>query len=121
MDNTIAGLLGAVAGLATAATAHAAISPAPMPQTLEAPSYADLLAPIANPIELLRADDAARVQQPAAEPAADFEVVAAQHHHHHYSRNSHHHHHQRYSHNYHHHHHHPVFGIPGFGVVVNGR
>jgi hypothetical protein len=94
MDKKIAGLLGAVAGLATIGTAQAAINPAAVPDALQASSYADLLSPIAHPIALLKADEAARAQKPAAKPAADFQVAAAHHHHHHtYSRNYHHHHH----------------------------
>lgn len=120
MDKRIAGLLGAVAGLATIGTAQAAINPAAVPDTLQASSYADLLTPIAHPIALLKADDAARAPKPAAEPAADFQVAAA--HHHHY-----HHHHRTYSRNYHHHHHYDhrksaFVGIPGLGgVVINHR
>ncbi|MBV8738947.1 MAG: hypothetical protein JO007_17155 [Alphaproteobacteria bacterium] len=95
MDKKIAGLLGAIAGLATLGTAQAAINPAAVPDALQASSYADLLTPIAHPIALLKADDAARAQKPAAEPAADFQMAAAHHHHHnhrhHYSRNYHHH------------------------------
>ena len=66
MDKKIAGLLGAVAGLATMSTAQAAISPASNPAAgSKASSYADLLAPIANPIAQLQADDAMRAQQAA--------------------------------------------------------
>jgi hypothetical protein len=120
MDKKIAGLIGAVAGLATIGTAQAAINPVAVPDALQASSYADLLPPIAHPIALLKADDAARTQKPAAEPAADFQVAAAYHHHHH-------HHHHTYSRNYHHHHHYnhrksAFFGVPGLGgVVINRR
>lgn len=130
MEKKIAGLLGAVAGLAAAGTAQAAIPEAPpASQALQASSYADLLAPISNPIELLAADNVARAQQPAPEP----EVQLAQayyyppysypyynyHHHHH-----HHHHHSYYRRSHHHHHHHnsAFIGVPGIGgVVVGGR
>jgi hypothetical protein len=130
MDKKIAGLLGAAAGLATIGTAEAAAPPAPsLTETLQASSYADLLSPIANPVELLRADNAARAQELTAKPAADLQVAqaypyaypappyAARHHHHH------HHHYRRYSRHHHHHHHHSTFvGVPGVGgVVVNGR
>jgi hypothetical protein len=50
MDKKIAGLLGAIAGLATIGTAQAAINPAAVPDTLQASSYTDLLTPIAHPI-----------------------------------------------------------------------
>ena len=46
MDKKVAGLLGAAAALAMSAPS----------------SYAELLAPIPNPIEALKADEAARVQ-----------------------------------------------------------
>jgi hypothetical protein len=130
MDKKIAGLLGAVAGLATMSAAQAAIDPAPDPsKALKASSYADLLAPVPDAVALLEADNAARAQK-SAEPAADDLQVAqypygapypyppyAYHHHHH-----HHHHHRRYSHHHHHHHHNGAFvGIPGVGGVVVGR
>jgi len=112
MDKKIAGLLGAVAGLATIGTAQAAINPAAGQDALQAYSYADLLTPIAHPIALLKADDAARAQKPAAEPAADFQLAENYHHHHH---------HHTYSRNYHHHHRYDhrrsaFFSIPGWGV-----
>ena len=49
-DKKIAGLLGAVAGLATLSTAQAATNPAPDPaEALQASSYADLLGPNLKP------------------------------------------------------------------------
>ena len=119
MDKKIAGLLGAVAALATIGTAQAAINPAAVPDALQASSYADLLSPIAHPIALLKADEAARAQKPAAEPAADFQLAENYHHHHH--------HHHTYSRSYHHHRHYDhrrsaFFGVPGLGgVVINRR
>jgi hypothetical protein len=62
MDKKVAALLGAVAGIATIGAAQA--SPEP-PPTSPVKSYAELLAPIANPVDQLRADDAAREQAPA--------------------------------------------------------
>lgn len=133
MEKKIAGLLGAVAGLATMSGAQAAIPAAPEPaDALQASSYADLLAPIANPVELLEADNAARAQQPARKSLDEVQVAQAyyyppysypyynyHHHHHHnnyYRRYSYHHHH------HHHHHHNSAFiGIPGIGGVVVGR
>jgi hypothetical protein len=108
MDKKIAGLLGAVAGLATLTSAQAAIGPAPnSSEALEASSYADLLAPLSNPAALLKADDAARAQQ-QSEPADDFQVAQL-----YYVADANHH---------HHHHHHAAFlGIPGVGGVVVGR
>lgn len=120
MDKKLARLLGAVAGLATMSAAQAAPQPAPNPSAaLQANSYADLLAPIPNAASLLKADDAARVQQPAEMQLAQvyyapYPPPYAHHHHHH-----HHHHVRRYAH-HHHHLHHPgvVVGVPGIGGVV---
>ena len=58
MDKKTLGLLGAVAGLAAAGSAHAANAPVPNPaEALQASSYADLLAPVQNAAALLKADD----------------------------------------------------------------
>jgi hypothetical protein len=118
MDKTISGLLGVIAGLATMGSAQAATSPVLNPSgTAQASSYADLLAPIPNAVELLKADDAARAQQPAKdtqiaqgyyypyyygpyESPYYYPYYRYYHHHHH------HHHHYRYHHHHHHHHHH---------------
>lgn len=59
-------------------------------------SHADLLAPIPNSIEALRADDAAHIQRSVGR------VQLAQYHHHHHH------------HSYHHHHHHHF----GFGIEI---
>lgn len=134
MDPKIAGLLGAVAGLATMSTGQAATSPAPDPaEALQASSYADLLAPVSNAAAVLEADNAARAQ--AAERPNEFELAqgyyypyysppppvyrygypAYNYHHHH-----HHHHHNAYAHHHHHHHNNAFIGIPGVGGVVIG-
>lgn len=134
MDKTIAGLIGAVAGLATANGAQAAINPPAPSEALNASSYADLLTPIANPVELLNADNAARAQQ--ARPAADFQVAQGYYpgygyypYNGYYSYPYYHHHHQNryyrpysYHHHHHHHHHNSAFiGIPGVGEIVVPR
>ena len=68
MDKKTAGLLGAVAGLATVSSAQAAITPTSSPSAaLEVSTYADLLAPIPNAVAALKADDTARAQKLAAE------------------------------------------------------
>jgi hypothetical protein len=97
---------------------------------MQAMSYADLLAPVANAAELLKADDAVRAQE-AAQSSADLQVAQAyypypnppppysysRYYHHH-----HHHHHHRYVRRPHHHHHHGAFvGVPGVGGVVINR
>lgn len=124
MDKSTAGLVGALAALATMGTAHATTQPAQTPeQVMQVSSYADLLSPIANARELLQASNAKLagqatpkvldVQYYQGEPPPDY------HHHHH--------HHHYYPppppHHHHHHHHHHQSGltvvIPGFGVVRN--
>jgi hypothetical protein len=118
MEKKTAGLLGAIAGLATIGAAHAAVPPTPSAaDMMQASSYGDLLTPIPNAAALMQSDDAARTQQP--KPAGSLQLVdyygpppRAHHHHHH-----HHHHHQAY-HHHHHHHHAAVIGIPGVGVVI---
>jgi hypothetical protein len=109
MDKKIAALLGAVAGVATMGSAQAATGPASnTSEALEASSYADLLAPVPNAVEALKADDAARAREAAAE------VQLAQYYPYpypppYYYYHRHHHHHaywRRYHHHHHHHHHH---------------
>ncbi len=120
MDKKIAGLLGAVAGVATLGAAHATPAPA---NPMAASSYADLLAPVPNAVEALKTDNEARTQAPEGVQLAQYH----HHHHHHYRRHHHHHHHYRHHHSrwwyrhhhHHHHHHHGAFiGIPGVGGVV---
>jgi hypothetical protein len=125
MDKKLAGLLGAVAGLAVMNSAQAAISPAATPsEALHASSYADLLAPIPNAVALMQADDAARGQQSTAEALVGAEVAQGYYYGHPYyrPRYHHHHHHRYYRPRHHHHHHHGAFiGVPGVGGVVVGR
>jgi hypothetical protein len=145
MDKNIAGLLGAVAGLATIGAAQAATEPGANPsETLQPSSYADLLAPIPNAVEVLKADNAARAQNiklaqyynpysgysypPSgyysypyhygySYPPNGYYSYPYYHHHHH-----HHHHNNYYGHHHHHHHNSAFIGIPGVGgVIVNGR
>jgi hypothetical protein len=103
MDKKVAGLLGAAAALTTLTAAHAA-TPA---QTTEPASYRDLLNPVANPVEALKADDARLAQKTEAAPN-ETQVAQVFYHHHH-----HHHHHviirpfrRHWRHHHHHHHHH---------------
>lgn len=107
MEKKIAGLLGAVATLGAFGAAQAAPPPAPS-GVLKANSFAQLLEPIPNAAELLKA-----VDEQGPNPSAEANVQLAQYHHHH-----HHHHHgyyrrygpvvvvPRYRHHHHHHHHH---------------
>lgn len=106
MDKKTAGLIGAIAGLATMGSVQAVAQPA---ASQPVSSYSDLLAPISNATELLRADDAARLQQSSNRGEESTSgVVRAEwyyqdHHHHHH----HHHHHYR-----HYHHHSAYFAAP---------
>lgn len=130
MDPKIAGLLGAVAGLATMSTAQAATGPAPDPaEALQVSSYAELLAPISNAAAVLQADNAARAK--SAEHGNEVELAQA-----YYTpyysppyrypyryplyNYHHHHHHNAYAHHHHHHHNNAFIGIPGIGGVVVG-
>lgn len=125
MDKKTAGLIGAIAGLATIGAAQATTTPAVASSTaLQASSYADLLEPISNASELLKADNAMRMQDPGASSSGRFQLAdwgryeGNYHHHHHhhryandygyYRRNDHHH---------HHHHNNTWVGVPGVGGV----
>jgi hypothetical protein len=101
MDAKIAGLLGAVAAVTSLDGAQAA---APNPDPMQANTYAELLAPIPNAVQLLIADDAALAAKPEVNKSEDLQV--AYHHHHHHHRRHHRHHH-------HHHHHHSYLPIGG--------
>ena len=116
MDKKIAGVIGAITGLATLdGTAQAAPTPNPGDIT-GAQSFAELLEPIPNAVAMLRAADVAAAR---AETVAqsDANVQVAQYHHHHHRYRHHHHHHHRAivirpgriivrGHHHHHHHHH---------------
>ena len=106
MYRKIAGLLGAAAALTTMGAAAQA-----MPNVREtvppANSFADLLEPIPNAVNMLKADDARRAQE---QSAGSVHLARYYYHHHHH----HHHHHYRRvlprfffrHHRFHHHHHH---------------
>ena len=98
MDKKLAGLLGTVGAIAAALPAGAA--PLNARQALQASSYADLLTPIPNAVEVLRAADSEPVAETPAAPGLVQDVQYYHHHHHHriYRR--------RYYHHHHHHHHH---------------
>jgi hypothetical protein len=127
MDKTTAGLLGAVATLATMGVAQAATEPAPNPtEFMQATSYADLLAPVQNAKALMNADDAMRAERGVLQDDVDRtpeNVRLAEWGDRdrdrggYYYREHHHHHHHAY---YHHHHHHHQAGVvvPGVGVVI---
>jgi hypothetical protein len=127
MDKKIAGLLGAVAAVATMGAAQGSTASEPTSNDpLAAQSYADLLTPIPNATEALVADNA-RLAAKSADGVqlAQFYYHHHHHHHHHhrYFRYYHHHHHHHsypyYYHHHHHHHHHGAFiGVPGVGGLI---
>ena len=93
MEKKIAGLLGAMASIGAFNAAQAAPTVTPDPTAiLRASSFAELLEPIANASELLRAVDESRSNQPA-----DPNIQLAQYYHHHHH---HHHHHSFYRRDY---------------------
>ncbi len=107
MDKSIIGLLSVASALALIGGAQA--EPALTVSGVQpATSFAELLDPIPNAVELLNADN-----QRAASNAATVErpIVVAQyyHHHHHYHHRYYHHHHHHYYHHHHHHHHHHYY------------
>lgn len=107
MDKKIAALLGAAAGVASMGSAQAATGPAGTAQAQQASSYADLLAPVPNPVEALKADDAARAQEAAAEmQLAQYYPYPYPPPYYYYRHHHHHHHHRYWRRSYHHHHHH---------------
>jgi hypothetical protein len=126
MDKKIAGLLAAASSVALIGSAQAVPAPQPQNSIPSAQSYAELLDPIPNAVERLKADDAALL---ARAPAGRVKLAEDEHHHHH-----HHHHHdhgvvivhprERAHHHHHHHHHHhngAFIGVPGVGgVVIHG-
>jgi len=112
MDKKIAGLLGAAAALATVSGANATEVKGNAPNP--AASYRDLLNPVPNALEALKADDARLANTPPDQvKVAQVGVVVGHHHHHH------HHHHvaprvvivppHRHHHHHHHHHHHSSY------------
>ena len=94
-------LVSAVGALLPAA---ALAAPALAPEDLNAASYADLLAPIPNAVEKLKASNALLQQDNAAKlEMADF---YHRHHHHHFFHRPFYHHHHFFRRHHHHHHHH---------------
>ncbi len=115
MDKTVVGLLGAVGALMTVTAGQAATQPASPQAVLQAASYSDLLRPIPNALETLRALDAQAAEAPAAQMeevqyypqygyAPSYYQYRYYHHHHH-----HHAYYRRWHHHHHHHHHHGFY------------
>jgi hypothetical protein len=114
MDKKIAGLLGAAAALVTVGGANAAGVDG-NPTADSGLTYRDLLNPVPNAVEALKADEAQRASRPEATEVAQFYIGVGHDHHHH------HHHHRYYRvdprirviprdhHHHHHHHHHSMY------------
>ena len=102
MDKSLAGLIGAVGTLAAVAPAHALpAQQMPAQDAMQVRSYSDLLKPIPNALELLKAQEA-QGGEATLQPVQLVIAPPRQYHHHHhhaYRRPVYHHHH-------HHHHHH---------------
>jgi hypothetical protein len=99
MDKYLAGLFGAMGALATAVPSHEVLA-ATLGDSMDAKSYGDLLKPIPNAAEKLKALDA--LEAHARTTAGPYDVARVQlvqyhhHHHHHHDHHHHHHHWQRY-------------------------
>lgn len=105
MDKTLISLLSGASALALLGGAQASAAPTVDASDVLQParSFAELLDPIPNAENVLRAEN----DRDAAAAAEENPIVMAQyyyHHHHHYYH--HHHHHHYYHHHYYHHHHH---------------
>ncbi len=92
MERKTAAMVGAAAALAVTPALAAPVVAPPVPP---ASSYAELLQPIPNAVERLKAADA----QAEAKPAG---LIDVQYHHHHNNYNAHHHHNNYNSHHHHH-------------------
>jgi hypothetical protein len=123
MDKTTAGLLGAVATLATIGVAQASTPPEPNPsEFMQAGSYADLLAPVQNATALIKADDAIQAERDRYQDDVDRtpeNVRLADWNERNYDRRAEENRHHAYYHQ-HHRYHHDAQGsvVPGTGVVV---
>ena len=102
MDKKIVGLLSAISALTPAV---ASATPTLSPADLSANSYSDLLAPIPNAVEKLKASDALLRQGNDAKVEMAQYYYRHHHHHHRFFRRfyGHHHHHNFYRRHHHHH------------------
>jgi hypothetical protein len=108
MDKKLMGVLGAASTLALLAGGAAAATPTEASglELRPAQSFAELLDPIPNAIETLKAED--QKGPPATESSTEKVAQYYYHHHHHHQQHYYyHHHHQHYY--YHHHHHHQYY------------
>jgi hypothetical protein len=102
MEKKTAVLIGGIASLATLGSAQAAVDHgAEVARTMQVSSYSELLKPIPNAVELLKASNAEVLREAQEQMRArpvQYYYYYHHHHHHHYHHHHHHHHH------YHHHH-----------------
>jgi hypothetical protein len=100
MKKRTAALLGGTAVLMALSAAQAAVPTSQSVRPLSASSYAELLEPVPNALEVLKADN-------AAPRPAHVQLAGYYYHHHHY---------------HHHHHHHGGGFFPGFaiGALIGG-
>jgi hypothetical protein len=98
MDKKIVGLIAAVSGLGTFGVAQASTPAADVERVMHPQSFAELLEPVPNATELLKA--AGEVRAP---DNANVQVAWWHHHHHHHWYWRHHHHHHWWHHHHHHH------------------
>jgi len=111
MERKTAGLLGALAGVAAlgGTAAQAASRDAVMPpEPLAVTSYSDLLRPIPNAAEVLKAHNAELMERANNAPAGVEQVEWYE------DGYGHHHHHHHYHHHHHHHHHHHRYYAPEY-------
>lgn len=105
MDPKLLGLVGAVSALvsldAAQANASAALDPTRITQ---AQSFAELLEPIPNALNLLKLAQAADPARAPEQGIGEEPKTKLAYHHHHHHRWHHHHHHHHYHHHHHHHH-----------------
>ena len=106
MDKSVLGLLGGASALALVSGGGALAAPTPTTEASVQPaqSFAELLDPIPNAVNTLRAQEESGSD---LLHLAQVVVTTPSYHHHH-----HHHHHWRWRHHHHHHHHHHHVVIP---------
>lgn len=115
MDKSVFGLLGGASALALASgAASAAASPmSEASQLRPAQSFAELLDPIPNAVNTLRAQEG-NAGNDGGEPLqlAQYYYGYPHHHHHHHYRHHHQYYYNYYPRHHHHHHHHVVIPVP---------
>ena len=108
MNKKAMGLLGTVSAVAMLGGVEtASAGPASSGRALQpAQSYSELLDPIPNAVEILRADDQEAPPHSQADDLREMAQYEYPYHRHHYHHHHHYYHHHHHHHHYHHHHHH---------------